>query len=176
MVDPFQGTWNVDLTSKESRIWDAEKETYVADNIGSEITKMKIENGVQEYEVLYGQNPTLRMGYTSRYDSTDWAPYTVRGIEGVPEQDQERAAIEFRERTKSPYPFAIGKPIQYVRTIKVDERTHYRISKDVNGQADFILMRRMDESQDTAPSKSSFRNWATKPWIAEQRQVLEKFK
>jgi hypothetical protein len=149
MADPFHGTWKIDLTSKDSRTWDANREAYVADSIGSEITTLNIKDGVQEYEVLYGEDPTLRMGYTCAYDSHEWVPYTVRGIEGVPEHEQEQAAIRFRERTQSPYPFAIGKPIQFVRTIKVDERTHYRISKAVDGNADFILMRRMDESKDS---------------------------
>jgi hypothetical protein len=146
MPDLFEGRWKIDLDSEQSRTWDAAKGDYIKDPIGSEITTFRVEGGVQHYEVLYGKDPTIRMGYVSRYDGSDWAPYTVYGIEGVPEEQQAMAAAEFRERTNSPHPFVIGKPIGMVRTVYVDEHTHYRVSKSsTDGSAEYILLRRMDK-------------------------------
>jgi hypothetical protein len=144
MADPFEGNWRIDLESGQCKTWDPKKEEYIPDPVGSENISIRVHDGVQDYEVLYGKEPTIRMGYTSRYDDTEWAPYSVRGIEGVPEERRVEAAAEFRERTMSPYAFEIGKPIGLVRTVYVDERTHYRVSKSVaDGAAEYIMLRRM---------------------------------
>ena len=62
----FNGRWKIDLG--RSRKWDPGTGTYIADAVGEEIITLRIENGVQDYEVLYGNDPVIRMGYTSRYD------------------------------------------------------------------------------------------------------------
>lgn len=62
------------------------------------------------------------------------------------EADVKRAAVVVAvAMTWVPYTNAgTGKPT-YVVTIKVDDRTHYRIARDVNGAAVNVLMRRLSE-------------------------------
>jgi len=105
---------------------------------------------VQDYEVLYGDQPTIRMGYTSEYDAPEWVPYLVRGISGVNTGDSlEDSVSGFKERIKAASgnrerEFVLGKPYGLVRLIYVDEQTHYRVSKNpADGKAQSIMLRRL---------------------------------
>lgn len=60
----FNGKWRIDIG--RSKKWDSGAGIYVPDDVGEEIITMRIEGGVQDYEVLYGNDPVIRMGYTSR--------------------------------------------------------------------------------------------------------------
>src|SRR5215212_4918013 len=74
----FNGTWKIDIS--RSKKWDASRGAYVPDTVGEEIITLGIADGVQNYEVLYGDDPVIRMGYTSRYDAPEWVPYAVRSL------------------------------------------------------------------------------------------------
>ncbi|MBS0638356.1 MAG: hypothetical protein U1E70_05920 [Acetobacteraceae bacterium] len=142
----FNGTWKIDLA--RSSKWDAATGTYVPDEVGEEIITLRIEDGVQDYEVLYGNDPVIRMGYTSRYDSPEWVPYAVREIIGRPGESQADAVAKFRARigaTEGPNArnFEVGRPYGLVRTVYVDERTHYRIGKAEDGSPQNVMLRRM---------------------------------
>jgi hypothetical protein len=122
----------------------------VPDEVGEEIITLRIEDGVQDYEVLYGNDPVIRMGYTSRYDDSEWAPYAVREIVTRPDQDKAKAVAEFRDRIganagSNARSFQVGKPYALVRTVYVDERTHYRIGKTEDGTPQNVMLRRMAE-------------------------------
>lgn len=142
----FNGTWKIDLA--RSKKWDTATGAYVPDAVGEEIITLKIENGVQDYEVLYGNDPVIRMGYTSRHDDAAWVPYAVREIIADPGRDQANAVAAFRTRigaTQGPNArnFQVGKPYALVRIVYVDERTHYRISKAEDGSPQNVMLRRM---------------------------------
>jgi hypothetical protein len=77
---------------------DSEAGIYAPDDVGEELITLRIEGGVQDYEVLYGNDPVIRMGYTSRYDDHGWVPYAVREIITRPDQDKTRAVAQFRDR------------------------------------------------------------------------------
>jgi hypothetical protein len=144
----FNGTWKIDIA--RSRKWDAATGVYVPDEVGEEIITLRIENGVQDYEVLYGNDPVIRMGYTSRYDDPQWVPYAVREIITRPGQDQAQAVAAFRQRIgategSNARSFQVGKPYGLVRTVYVDPRTHYRISKAEDGSPQNVMLRRMAE-------------------------------
>ena len=68
----FNGKWRIDIG--RSKKWDSEAGIYVSDGVGEEIITLRIEDGVQDYEVRYGNDPVIRMGYTSRYDDREWVP------------------------------------------------------------------------------------------------------
>jgi hypothetical protein len=142
----FNGTWKIDFPG--SKKWDFSTKSYIADVVGEEIIIMKIQDSVQNYEVLYGDDPVIRMGYTSRYDDPTWVPYAVREIIIAPGRDQADAVASFREKigaTEGPNArrFEVGKPYGLVRTLYVDERTHYRISKAEDGSPQNVMLRRM---------------------------------
>lgn len=81
---------------------------------------IKVENGVQDYKNEYATSPSAPhiQGYESKYNEPKWAPYMN---------------------------YATGKPLMHVMTIKVDDRTHYRVVKRLDGTAGGVMMRRLSE-------------------------------
>ncbi|WP_181779418.1 hypothetical protein [Pseudonocardia pini] len=138
----FDGTWRIDVG--RSKVWDPDRDEYVADEVGDEIITIRTEAGVQDYEVLYGGGPTtVRMGYSSVLDGPDWVPYEVRAVLG---DSSDEAMAAFRERVKSTAAFTLGTSYGQVRTVYVDERTHYRLCRDEHtGEAQYVMMRRLAE-------------------------------
>ena len=142
MGELFNGTWRID--TGRSTVWDDETRQHVPDLVGEEIITLHTANGVQDYEVLYGDRPRIRMGYTSRFDDETWVPYLVRGIDFV---DDESAVDDFKSRINAARGererhFVVGQPYGLVRTIYVDEHTHYRVSKDPDtGRAQSMMLR-----------------------------------
>jgi hypothetical protein len=144
----FNGVWKIDVG--RSKMWDHAKGEYVPELVGQEIITLKIVDGVQDYEVLYGSDPVIRMGYTTRYDVPEWVPYAVREIVSESSRDEAEAVDAFRQRigaNQGPNArnFVVGKPYALVRIVYVDERTHYRISKAEDGSPQNVLLRRMAE-------------------------------
>ncbi|WP_274626958.1 hypothetical protein [Arvimicrobium flavum] len=150
MNDPFQGTWTIDLAG--SLVWDDSLKKHVPDEIGEEVITITVKDRMQDYEVLYGDRPKIRMGYTAPYDSTEWVPYTVREILSPSNGTEIAAEVEdFKKRIKASggdreRRFEIGQPYALVRVINLDQRTQYRISRDhLNGQAQNSVLRRLAE-------------------------------
>lgn len=147
MEKAFSGTWRIDAS--RSVVWDDAAHAYVPDEVGEEIITLRVADGVQDYEVLYGDRPTIRMGYTSRYDDPGWVPYLVREIIGAGRGDTAEAVAEFKRRLRADQGqrerrFEVGKAYGLVRTVYVDERTHYRISKSAeDGTAQSVMLRRL---------------------------------
>ena len=148
MKDPFHGIWTIDTA--ESFVWDDELRTHVPDEVGEEVITLRIDDGVQDYEVLYGDQPKIRIGYTAPYDGTEWVPYAVREI--IPTGADPKAELEgFKRRIKASggereRRFEVGKAYGLVRLVYVDDLTHYRVSRNpIDGKAQHIMLRRMAE-------------------------------
>ncbi|MCU1476327.1 MAG: hypothetical protein JWQ64_1020 [Subtercola sp.] len=145
----FDGTWHLDL--EESKVWNFELGVYEPDEVGQEIITIRTEGDVQDYEVLYGSDPVIRMGYNARFNDTEWTPYLVREIGVAPGSDSEAAVAAFRDRIKATSGtmqrnFEVGKPYGIVRMISGDERTHYRLARDPDStDILYIMLRRLDE-------------------------------
>lgn len=152
MTPGFNGTWRIDLT--RSLVWDHATSTYVPDEVGDEVIRLRIDGDVQDYEVLYGDDPVVRMGYTCRHDDPTWVPYEVREIAGS-DPDLERAVAGLKRRIKaergaSERNFEVGRAYGLVRVVSVDDRTHYRLSKSPDdGSAQSVLMRRLSADGDS---------------------------
>jgi hypothetical protein len=137
----FAGTWKIDTGA--SNVWDPQSRAYVPDEVGEEIITIRLDGDVQDYEVLYGSGPTIRMGYTSRYDDPAWVTYEVREVLGL---SGEASLEAFRKRVKATDSFTPGTDYGLVRTVYVDERTHYRLCKDsATGEARYSMLRRLSE-------------------------------
>ena len=144
----FNGTWKIDIAN--ARKWDTAAKAYIPDAVGEEIITIRVEDGVQDYEVLYGNDPVIRMGYTARFDAAAWVPYAVREIVTAPGVDQAQAVAAFRQRIgadegSNARNFEVGKPYGMVRLVYIDERTHYRISRTEDGRPQNVLLRRLAE-------------------------------
>jgi hypothetical protein len=85
-----------------------------------EVITIDVKDGVQDYkvEIAEGSGPRRKMGYTSRYNEIKWVPY-----------------MNYTASTKN----------MDIMTIKVDDRTHYRVIRRNDGTAGGIMMRRMAE-------------------------------
>jgi hypothetical protein len=147
MSELFNGTWKIDTAN--SRVWDDTTQSYAPDEVGDEIITLHVSGDIQDYEVLYGTDPTIRLGYTSRYDDPTWVPYLVRGFANVPEAELEQSIDAFRRRIKAEKGeryrrFEVGKAYGLIRTVFVDDRTHYRVSKSAeDASAQSVMLRRM---------------------------------
>lgn len=142
----FNGTWTIDIS--ESLVWDDKLAKHVPDEIGEEVITLRNEDGMQDYEVLYGDRPKIRMGYTAEIDGTEWVPYAVREIIST-SGDVEAELNEFKVRVKASdghraRRFELGKAYGLVRIISVDDRTHYRVTRDpMSEKAQHMMLRRM---------------------------------
>lgn len=150
MSDLFQGTWAIDPS--ESLVWDDLLKKHVPDEIGEELITIIVRDRIQDYEVLYGDRPKIRMGYTAVYDSPEWVPYSVRDILSKSSAEETAAQVEeFKRRIKASggereRRFELGKSYALVRVIDLDPRTQYRISRDeATGKAQNSVLRRMSE-------------------------------
>jgi hypothetical protein len=148
MTDPYEGTWSIALN--ESFVWDSEKMQHVPDEVGEEVITFRIRDGVQEYEVLYGDSPKFRMGYTARYDAPEWVDYSCREI--IATTDNLYAEIQaFKDRIKASgegsRQLEVGKPYGFVRLVYIDRLMHYRISKNPLGTGPTLILRRMAEDE-----------------------------
>ena len=147
MSELFNGTWTIDLDA--STVWDDTLRRHVKDDVGQEIITMHTADGVQDYEVLYGDDPRIRMGYTARFDDPQWVSYGVREI--ISSSNEADAVSEFKRRIKASdgeraRDFVVGKSYGIVRLVYVDERTHYRVSRNpADGKAQSIMLRRLAE-------------------------------
>lgn len=152
MASAFDGDWRIDLG--RSVVWDSSARTYVPDEVGEELITLRIDGDVQDYEVRYGDDPVVRMGYESRYDDPRWVPYLVREVRSASD-DVEGAVAAMKRRIKADSGarerhFEVGRPYGLVRTVFVDERTHYRISKSPeDGSAQSVMMRRLAPDGDS---------------------------
>lgn len=148
MTDIYNGRWTIDVA--HSLVWDDTLERHVPDEVGEELITLKIADGIQDYEVLYGDHPKIRMGYTARYDAPDWVPYAVREVI-VTSGDPDREVANFKSRIKASggdrdRNFDVGQSYGLIRLVSVDERTHYRVSRNPkDGAAQSVMLRRMAE-------------------------------
>jgi hypothetical protein len=140
----FAGVWKIDVG--RSTVWDPTTGSYVPDEVGDEIITIRLDGNVQDYEVLYGSNPTIVMGYISRYDDPDWVPYLVREVRGTSEAGLDADLAGVRSRVKASASFQPGSAYGLVRSVYVDERTHYRVTKNQEtGLAEYVMMRRLSD-------------------------------
>lgn len=148
MKDVFNGIWTIDAS--ESYVWDDKLRKHVPDEIGEEVITLRIEDGVQDYEVMYGDRPKIRIGYTAAYDAAEWVPYMVREIISTA-ADPAAELADFKQRIKASggereRQFEVGKLYGLVRVISLDERSHYRVSRNpIDGKGQHIMLRRMAE-------------------------------
>lgn len=149
MSSKFDGMW--EIVADEAKVWNAQLGVYEPDAVGQEIITIRTDGDVQDYEVLYGDDPVVRMGYSARFDDTEWQSYLVREIGVTPGAAGAAAIAAFRQRIKADQgsmarTFEVGKPYGIVRLISGDERTHYRLSRDpASNDILHIMMRRLDE-------------------------------
>ncbi|KAA8877306.1 hypothetical protein F3087_44845 [Nocardia colli] len=147
MVSPFDGSWQLNLS--ESRIWDGSAQKWISDPVGREDLTFVFDGDQHEYTNSIGVSPKYRCTYQAQWDG-DWAPYICRAIEASAEHDPGQSTHRVDLNLPS---LRVGDTFAYVKLIKVNDRFHYRISRAVDGTAQYVMSRQMlpgDRSFSTA--------------------------
>jgi hypothetical protein len=151
MSDLFSGVWRIDVPG--SSVWDEDSQAYVDDEVGEELIRIANHDGVQDYEVLYGDSPTIRIGYSSRYDSPEWVRYEIREIIAAAHTPVEEQVAEFKARVHATgihdRNLVVGECYGEVRMISVDERNEYRLARSPkDGTPQSMILRAMEPDGD----------------------------
>jgi len=79
---------------------------------------IKVTGDVQDYknDIANAPGPTRHQGYETRFNEMLWVPYMRTNVD---------------------------RPFQYVLTVKVDDRTHYRFVRNLDGSFGGIMSRRL---------------------------------
>lgn len=113
--DPFNGTFQINVAKSQ------ELAAGRAPVPVHEIISFDIKDNVQTYRVEVqsrDDSPRRNMGYESAWNDGKFVPYTN---------------------------YTSGEIIGYVTNVKVDDRTHYRIATDLEGNARYVMMRRLTD-------------------------------
>lgn len=124
--DPFDGRWRI--SAERSQHHGVAAPTH-------EVITFAIEGDLERYEVEYQVpgSPRMRMGYTTTYNDGKWAPYVLLDADGDVSNVPGIGSLK------------VGDPLGEVMSLKVDERTRYRVARTLGGDAQYILQRRLAE-------------------------------
>jgi hypothetical protein len=130
MADPFNGTWRINLERSKH---------YTASPPLHEVITFQVDGDQERYEVEYEQPgaPRVRMGYATTYNDGKWVPYTLLEVIGHPEGVPEGAGGFGGRRP--------GDAVGMVTSVKIDERTRLRLARNLDGEAQYVLQRRLAE-------------------------------
>jgi len=127
MSDVFDGVW--EMNRDVSTRYDPATGGQVPETIERQVIRLKHEGDVQHYEVdVTEDGVTLHMGYSAPFGDPEWVPYTVYAVEG--ESD-----------------LSVGQVTAHVLQVKVDDRTHYRVVRSMDGSAQYVMERRLADDQ-----------------------------
>jgi hypothetical protein len=142
----FDGRWELDPDNSE--VWDDASGKFVADEVGQEIITIQDDGLIQDFEVIYGNSPIIRMGYRTQYDIARWVPSLVREIRDAEGADLDGDLAAFKDRIKASGPnreryFKVGQPYALVRLVYINQHLHYRIDRNYLGEPQSLIMRLM---------------------------------
>jgi hypothetical protein len=81
----------------------------------------------------------MHMGFSARFGENKWIPYAVFKIDG----DKNDPILKPNELLKGGV--EEGGKIADIQQFWVDERTHYRVTRNPDGSAQYLMERRMAE-------------------------------
>jgi hypothetical protein len=147
-ADPsgFEGLWRMDRS--QSLIHDKDAGGWKPEELEDQTIELRHEGAVQTYKIMirFDADLVTHMGYTCAFGAPDWAPYTVLKIDGDPQDARLQPGDLLKQGTR------LGEPIALVKQIYVDPRTHYRITKNPDGTAQYAMLRRLSEDGNTLVS------------------------
>ncbi|WP_411341194.1 hypothetical protein V6U71_04920 [Sphingopyxis sp. J-6] len=135
----FDGIWEMD--TERSKIWSYETDQWVPEPWLSQTISMQHFGNVMAYTHKNESQPGIfaYMGYQCAYDQADWVPYVLDRVEGdLSTPEGQNTWIEING-------FKPGLAVGLVKQIYIDERSHYRLSLDMNGVMNYTMLRRLSE-------------------------------
>jgi hypothetical protein len=142
----FEGEWEMD--PEKSLIWDKEQSKWVPEWVQAQHMTLRHDGDTQIYTVRIGlaDDLAVHMGYESTFGDPTWVPYSLWEIEGDPNHD----LLKPNDLLKSG--MVLKEPIAWVVQTYVDPRTHYRITRNLDGTAQYSMSRRLSEDGQTVLS------------------------
>jgi hypothetical protein len=136
----FDGVWYMDKA--RSRWWDRATDRWIEEPVLAQTLRTVHHDDVFEgwAAVKPREGVVHHLRYRVRFDDREWAPYTCVAIEG--EDHSEPTAV-----LKSG--IRVGEPLAYLKQVWVDERTQYRICRNPDATAQYVMMRRLSEDGST---------------------------
>ncbi|GLI28591.1 hypothetical protein ARHIZOSPH14_28330 [Agromyces rhizosphaerae] len=133
----FEGKWAIDL--ERSQVRDPETGEWVPEWLKDQDIEMRHDGDVQTYRgvVKPADDLTMYLGYTCAFSQSDWVPYAVVDIDGPADHPLLQPNATLKAGT------TLGEPIAWVKQVYVDERTHYRISRNLDGTPQYVMLRRL---------------------------------
>lgn len=139
----FDGTWYMDRAG--SRYWDYASSRWIPEPILAQTVSMRTEGDTMHYKIAikHGEELTTHMEYTCRFDDPEWVPYTCVAMESPHGVTRKEGGGVLKSGLE------LGKPLAFIKQIYVDERTQYRITKNPDGTAQYVMLRRLSEDGST---------------------------
>jgi hypothetical protein len=139
----FDGVWHMD--QGRSRVWDEETNQWRQEPIEAQTLDIRHEGDVMHYRIAVKHSPTLtiHMTYECRFSDEKWAPYSVVDIEGDAGHDDLKPGDLLKSGIR------LGEPIAYIKQVYVDPRTQYRITRNLDGTAQYAMLRRLSDDGQT---------------------------
>jgi hypothetical protein len=135
----FEGTWYMDQA--RSREWDKEAQEWRREPIEAQTLQIRVVGDVMHYKVAmrHSGKLVLHLTYDCRFEDENWVPYRVVALDA--EENDERLAPGDIIKSE----VKLGEPIAWVKQVYVDPRTQYRITKNLDGSAQYIMLRRLSQ-------------------------------
>lgn len=135
----FDGKWRMQRSA--STVLDPETGEMKQEWLLDQWAENRTDGDVITYRisVQIAEDLTIHMGYTVKINDTKWVPYTVVAIDGDPNDPRLAPGDMLKGGT------VLGQPIAYIKHVYVDPRTQFRITKNLDGTAQYILQRRLSE-------------------------------
>lgn len=133
----FEGVWEMDTT--KSKIWNYETNEWVPEPWVSQTITMQHFGNVMAYWHKNEAAPGIfsYMGYQCAYNQAEWVPYILDRVEGdLSTPEGQKTWVEIHK-------YQAGKAVGLVKQIYIDERSHYRLSLDMDGVMNYTMLRRL---------------------------------
>ncbi len=114
-----------------------------AEVLKGQLLEIRTDGDVMDYRIRIDitDDLTTYMKYTCRFGDEEWAPYTVYHIDGDPNHEMLKPSDILKGGTR------LGEPVAFIKQVYVDPRTQYRITKNPDGSAQYVMLRRLSEDR-----------------------------
>ncbi|SEB64678.1 hypothetical protein [Rhodococcus koreensis] len=138
----FDGVWR--LAKDESTVLDEQSGEHVKESL----TDQKVEirtgaDGVQTHDTYVQITPELRIHeqFVIELNDDKWVPYTLLEVDGDPSHPRLQGGGGQLLKAG----LKLGEPSAWLKMTYIDERTTVRVTKNLDGSAQYVLISRLSE-------------------------------
>jgi hypothetical protein len=135
----FDGVWRMYLP--DSTVLDPATGEMIPEVLTDQVLEIRTTGDVMDYKIRVDHSPELSifMTYRCQFGAVEWTPYTVYHIEGDANDPALRPGPLLKSGTR------LGEPMAFIKQVYVDPRTQYRITRNPDGTAQYLMLRRLSE-------------------------------